>query len=79
MSDVTTRGPRDPSKIIFVTTALFSIVVAFVTQDFAWFMLAVVGSAALLCGGYALVRRWLSWKPLDGDYLFDLVRVISPP
>ncbi|MEG9529007.1 MAG: hypothetical protein MIL41_25105 [Hyphomicrobiales bacterium] len=79
MSDVTTRGPRDPSKIIFVTTALFSIAVGFGTRDIAWFMLAVVASATLLCGGYALVRRWLGWKPLDGDYLFDLVRVISPP
>jgi hypothetical protein len=79
MSDVTTRGPRDPSRTIFVTTALFSIAVGFVTRDIAWFMLAVVASATLMCGGYALVRRWLGWKPLDGDCLFDLVRVISPP
>ena len=79
MSDVTTRGPRDPNKIIFVTTALFSIAVGFGTGDIAWFMLAVIASATLMCGGYALARRKLGWKPLDGDYLFDLVRVISPP
>jgi len=78
MSDVTTRGPRDPSKIIFVATALFGIAIGFGTGDIKWFTLAVIGCATLLCGGYALVRRWLGWKPLNGDYLFDLVRVISP-
>jgi hypothetical protein len=79
MSDVTTRGPRNPSKIIFLTTALFGIAIGFGTGNIAWFMLAVIASATLLCGGYALVRRRLGWKPLNGEYLFDLVRVISPP
>lgn len=79
MSDVTTRGPDDPSKIIFVTTALFSAAVGFGTGDIAWFMLAVIASAPLLCVSYGLIRRWLDWKPLNVGYLADLVRVISPP
>ena len=62
----------------FLVGAL-GIAIGFGTGNIAWFMLAVIASATLLCGGYALVRRRLGWKPLNGEYLFDLVRVISPP
>jgi hypothetical protein len=78
MSDVTTRGPANPSRIIFVATALIGVAVGFGTGDIGWFTLAVVGSAALLCTGYGLFRRRLGWKPLNVDYLADLMRVISP-
>jgi hypothetical protein len=76
MSDVTTRGPDHPSRIIFVTTVLFG--VGFSTGSVAWFTLAVIACAGGLCAGYGLARRWLGWRPLNGDYLFDLVRVIGP-
>ncbi|MCJ2086293.1 hypothetical protein MKK88_09825 [Methylobacterium sp. E-005] len=79
MSDVTTRGPANPSRIIFVATALIGVAVGFGTADIRWFTLAVIASAALLCTGYGLIRRRLGWKPLNVEYLVDLMRVISPP
>lgn len=78
MSDMTTRGPRNPSRIIFVTVALFGTAVGFATASLAWFTLAVLGSAALTCAGYGLIRRRLGWKPLSGEYLFNLLHVLSP-
>ena len=79
MSDMTTRGPANPSRIIFVTTVLISVAVGFGTGDIRWFMLTVIGSAALLCTGYGLLRRRLGWRPLNVEYLADRMRVISPP
>ncbi|MCJ2133736.1 hypothetical protein MKK69_06565 [Methylobacterium sp. J-026] len=78
MSDVTTRGPAHPSRIIFGTTALIGIAVGFGTGDIGWFTLAVVGSAILLCTVYGLLRRRLGWRPLNVEYLADLMHVISP-
>lgn len=78
MSDVTTRGPRNPSQIIFVTVALFGTAVGFATASLVWFTLAVLGSAALTCAGYGLIRRRLGWKPLNGEYLSNLLYVLSP-
>ena len=78
MSDVTPRGPANPSRIIFVTTALIGVAVGFGTGDIRWFTLAVIGSAAVLCTVYSLIRRRLGWTPLNVDYLVDLMRVISP-
>ena len=78
MSDVTPRGPANPSRIIFVTTALIGVAVGFGTGDIRWFTLAVIGSAAVLCTVYSLIRPRLGWTPLNVDYLVDLMRVISP-
>ena len=78
MSDMTTRGPRNPSRIIFVTVALFGSTVGFATASLAWFTLAVLGSAALTCAGYGLIRRRLGWKPLSGEYLSNLIYVVIP-
>ncbi|MBE7204606.1 MAG: hypothetical protein INR70_43360 [Parafilimonas terrae] len=78
MSDVTTRGPGHPSRIIFVATSLFGVAVGFASGDLVWFTLAVIGCAAVLCVGYGLIRRRLGWKPLSADYLFDLMRVLGP-
>ncbi len=78
MSDMTTRGPRNPSQIIFVTVALIGIAVGFATASLVWFTLAVIGSAALTCAGYGLIRRRLGWKPLNGEYLSNLLYVLSP-
>ncbi|MCJ2067591.1 hypothetical protein MKK75_02030 [Methylobacterium sp. J-030] len=78
MSDVTTRGPAHPSWIIFVATAPIGIAVGFGTGDIGWFTLAIVASATLLCTVYGLMRRRLGWRPLNADYLADLMRVISP-
>lgn len=78
MSDVTTRGPGHPSRIIFVTASLSGAAVGFGTGDLKWFTLAVIGCAAVLCTGYGLIRRRLGWKPLSADYLSDLIRVLGP-
>lgn len=78
MSDVVTRGPRNPSRLIFVATALVGAATGIVTGDFWLFTLAVLGTALLLCLSYTLVRRWLGWAPLKVDDLFDMVRLLSP-
>ncbi|MCJ2093242.1 hypothetical protein MKK67_12190 [Methylobacterium sp. J-072] len=78
MSDVITRGPQNPSRLIFVTTALVGAATGFATGNFGLFCLAVLGCATLLCASYALVRRWLGWAPLKVDDLFEMMRLLSP-
>ncbi|AWB22728.1 hypothetical protein DA075_18975 [Methylobacterium currus] len=77
-SDRVGTGPQHPSRIIFVTTVVVAGAVGLVTGKFLSFVLALVGCAALLCAGYALVRRRLGWKPLDVDYLLHLIGVMHP-
>ncbi|KNY21555.1 hypothetical protein [Methylobacterium sp. ARG-1] len=78
MSDLIARGPRNPSRLIFVATALVGAATGFATGNFGLFCLAVLGCAILLSASYALVRRWLGWEPLKIDDLFDVVRLLSP-
>lgn len=78
MSDFLRTGPQHPSRIIFVTTAIVAAVVGLVTGKALPFMLALVGCAAVLCTGYALIRRRLGWKSLDGEYLFRLIGILHP-
>ena len=78
MSDSTARGPRNPSRLIFVATALVGIATGFATGDVGAFILAVLICGTVLCTGYALVRRRLGWRPLNGDALFEMVRLLSP-
>jgi drug/metabolite transporter (DMT)-like permease len=78
MSDLIARGPRNPSRLIFVATALVGAATGFATGDFGLFCLAVLGCAILLSVSYALVRRWLGWEPLKVDDLFEVVRLLSP-
>ena len=78
MSNETVRGPKNPSRIIFVTTTLVGVAVGLSTGHIGWFTLAVIGCASVLCAGYGLIRGRLGWRPLNGDDLFNLLRVISP-
>lgn len=78
MSHETARGPKNPSRIIFVTTTLFGVAVGLVTGHIGWFTLAVIGCASVLSAGYGLIRRRLGWQPLNGDDLFNLIHVIGP-
>ncbi|MCJ2123566.1 hypothetical protein [Methylobacterium sp. J-077] len=78
MSDVITRGPKNPSRLIFVATALVGGATGIGTGNFELFALAVLGCALVLCLSYALIRRWLGWAPLKGDDLFEMVRLLSP-
>jgi hypothetical protein len=72
------RGPRHPSRLIFVSVAFVGSAIGIVTGDFRLFFLAVILSTILLCSGYALIRRRLGWQPLNFDYLFELLRILSP-
>lgn len=78
MSDTVASGPRAPSRLVFVATAVIASAVGLVTGDIRDFMLAVVACAVLLCTGYALLRRLLGWRPLSFDDLFSLVRLLAP-
>ncbi|KMO44244.1 hypothetical protein VQ03_04805 [Methylobacterium tarhaniae] len=78
MSEFAGPGPQHPNRIIFVTTVVVAVSTWLVTGNVLYFMLALVGCAALLCAGYALIRRRLGWKPLDADYLFHLIGVLHP-
>ncbi len=73
MSDVITRGPQKPGRLIFIATALVGIATAFITGDIVRFALAVLGCASLLSVSYALVARRLGWQPLKVGELFDAV------
>ncbi|MDP4025218.1 hypothetical protein Q8W71_21545 [Methylobacterium sp. NEAU 140] len=76
MSDTMARGPRNPSRVIFVVTAVVSVATGLITGDISTFILTVIGSALLLCGTYAVIRRWLGWKPLSFDYLSEMIRLL---
>jgi len=78
MSDIITRGPKNPGRLIFVTTALVGIATGFATGDLGLFAKAVVGCGLLLSLGYVLVRRWLGWTPLTFDDLSAVVQLLSP-
>ncbi|MCJ2060311.1 hypothetical protein MKL09_27770 [Methylobacterium sp. J-048] len=78
MSDVVTHGPRNPSRLIFIATALVGAATGLITGDFGLFALAVLGCASLLSLSYALVQRHLGWRPLKFGELFDMVWLLSP-
>ncbi len=78
MADFLARGPEHPSRLIFVSVALIATTIGIVTGDIRLFFLTVIGCTVLSCAGYALIRRWLGWKPLSFDYLFELLRLLSP-
>lgn len=78
MSDILARGPAHPSRLIFVSVAVLATVVGLGTGDIRLFFLTVVACTVLLCTGYAVIRRRLGWKPLSFDYLFELLRLLSP-
>jgi hypothetical protein len=78
MSDFLARGPEHPSRLIFVSVAVIATAIGIVTGDIRLFFLTVIGGAVLLCTGYAVIRRRLGWKPLSFDYLFELLRLLSP-
>jgi|GEM_PF-1257005 len=78
MSDFLARGPEHPSRLIFVSVALAATVIGIGTGDIRLFFLTVIGCTILSCAGYALIRRRLGWKPLSFDYLFELLRLLSP-
>lgn len=78
MSNILARGPDHPSRLVFVSVALAAIAVGIGTGDIRLFFLAVIGCAVLFCTGYALIRRRFGWKPLSFDYLFELIRLLSP-
>ncbi len=78
MSDFLRTGPQHPSRIIFLTIVIVAAAVGLVTGRVMPFVLAFVGCTAVLCTGYALVRRRLGWKPLDADYLSSLIFFLHP-
>ncbi|SDM20494.1 hypothetical protein SAMN05216360_101183 [Methylobacterium phyllostachyos] len=78
MSDILARGPEHPSRLIFVSIAVIATVIGIGTGDIRLFFLTVAACTVLLCTGYAVIRRWLGWKPLSFDYLFELLRLLSP-
>jgi O-antigen/teichoic acid export membrane protein len=79
MYDILKRGPQNPSRIIFATTALFAAAVALVSGgNWACLFMALVGGAVLQCGIYTLIRRWLDWKPLDFAHLSHLALLLFP-
>ena len=78
MSDLIARGPRNPSRLIFIATALVGAATGFATGSFGSFCLAVLACVILLSASYALVRRWLGWEPLKADDLFEVMRLLSP-
>ena len=78
MSDFLTHGPRNPSRLIVIATALVGAATGLATGDIRLFFLAVLGCALLLCLSYALIRRRLGWEPLNADALFEVLRLLSP-
>ena len=78
MSTFNPRGPENPSAFIFATTAMFGATIGMVTVSWAWFFLAMLGSASLQCAIYVPLRRWLAWKPLDFAHLSHLVLLLFP-
>ncbi|WP_457105831.1 hypothetical protein [Methylobacterium sp. P5_C11] len=78
MSDVTAQGPGNASKFIFATTAMFAATIGMVTQDWGWFFLAMLGSAAVQCVIYMPLQRSRGWKPLNFAHLGHLVLLLFP-
>jgi hypothetical protein len=78
MSDVTTKVPGNASKFIFATTAMFAATIGMVAQDWRWFFVAMLGSAAVQCVIYLPLQRWFGWKPLDFGHLGHLVLLLFP-
>ena len=78
MSDIPARGPEHPNRLIFVSVALVATAVGIGTGNIRLFFLTVIGCTTVLCAGYGLIRRRLGWKPLSFDYLFELLRLLSP-
>lgn len=78
MSDVITPRPGNASTFIFATTAMFAATIGMVTQDWGWFVLAMLGSAGVQCVIYVPLQRRFGWKPLDFGHLGHLVLLLSP-
>jgi hypothetical protein len=78
MWDVLARGPRNPSRLIFATTALIGATVGIATENWKWFFLAIIGAAAVQCVSYLLIRHWLGWRPLNVEYLGYLAHLLFP-
>ena len=78
MSEFLVSGPRQPSRLIFIAVSVVAATVGIVTMDHLSFVLAFFGSMILLCSAYALLRRWLGWRPLSADYLSHLFNVLVP-
>lgn len=78
MSDPVAPGPRHPSRLVFIATAVIASAVGLATGDIRVFALAFFGSVVVLCVSYALLRRLLGWRPLSFDYLFHLIGVLHP-
>lgn len=78
MSDAVSRGPRNPSRLVVVASVVAAAAVGLLTGRVWAFTVALVGCAALLCAGYAVLRRRLGWKPLEADDLLRLIGVMHP-
>jgi uncharacterized membrane protein YjjP (DUF1212 family) len=78
MSEPVESGPRHPSRLVFVATAVIASAAGLATGDIRAFVLAFLASVVLLCASYALLRRVLGWRPLSFDDLFHLIGVLHP-
>lgn len=78
MMDIVRQGPKNPSRLIFLITALVAITTAIVTGEIRTFIWTTISCAVLLCLFYSVIRRYLPWAPLSDNYLIEITRLIFP-